>query len=691
MAAAPTLPDPAPPDPAPHPEDHPRLSQRLRALIFGPPKNIRDPSLYHSISLVAFLAWVGLGADGLSSSAYGPDEAYRALRVIAGDHPGNYTYLAAYLALGTALTVVIISYAYSRIIEHFPFGGGGYVVATKLLGPRAGVLSGSALLVDYILTISVSIVAGADAIFSFLPPHWVGLKMPVELGCVGVLIILNLRGVKESVTALMPIFLVFVATHLLFILGGIIGYAGELPDIGHEVVAGTHQGISTIGFVGLFAIFIRAYSLGGGTYTGIEAVSNGISIMREPRVLTGKRTMAYMAASLAFTAGGILLCYLLVHAEPVEGKTMNAVLLDKLVGHKTLGGWNWGHWFTVLALVSEAGLLFVAAQTGFIDGPRVMANMAHDSWLPHRFSALSERLTMKNGVLLMGGLALAVIVYTHGSVDALVVMYSINVFLTFSLTELGMTRFWLGEGRKDDPWRKDLAVHLTGLILCASILGITLYEKFREGGWLTAAFTALLVSLCFAIKRHYKNVNGKLARLDDILAALPKEIPAAPPKADPKKPTAVLLMGGFGGLGIHSLLNVQRWFPGYFGNFVFVSVTVIDSASFQGVKEVDDRTAATDAAMKHYVEVAHALGLPATHRTSVGTEAVAEAVRLSEEVSREFSRCMFFSGKLIFEDERWFYRFLHNETAYAIQRRLQFIGLPMVILPVRVLESTRLP
>lgn len=134
---------------------------RLRYLLIGPPRDLADRSVYRHLSLVAFLAWVGLGADGLSSSAYGPEEAFRTL--------GLHTYLALALAALMATTVLVISTAYSRIIEQFPHGGGGYVVATKLLGPRAGVVSGSALLVDYVLTISISIAAAGDAIFSLLP------------------------------------------------------------------------------------------------------------------------------------------------------------------------------------------------------------------------------------------------------------------------------------------------------------------------------------------------------------------------------------------------------------------------------------------------------------------------------------------------------------------------------------------
>src|SRR6201992_3038159 len=147
------------------------MVEKIKQLVFGKPRNIQDPEIFHHVSLIAFLAWVGLGADGLSSSAYGPDEAFRAL----GEHTG----FAVLLALAPALTVFIISYGYSRIIEQFPSGGGGYLVASKLLGPRVGVLSGAALLVDYVLTITISIASGADAIFSFLPPGAVAFKLPV--------------------------------------------------------------------------------------------------------------------------------------------------------------------------------------------------------------------------------------------------------------------------------------------------------------------------------------------------------------------------------------------------------------------------------------------------------------------------------------------------------------------------------
>ncbi|MBI5607450.1 MAG: amino acid permease, partial [Deltaproteobacteria bacterium] len=367
----------------------------LRRLLFGSPKDIKDPQAFHKISLVALLAWIGLGADGLSSSSYGPDEAFRQL----GEHTG----LAALLAAAMAATVFIIGYGYTRIIEQFPSGGGGYVVASKLLGPRVGVVSGAALLVDYVLTIAISIASGADALFSFLPPEYASYKIVVILAGLAVLTVLNVRGVKESVVALAPIFLLFLVTHAVLLAVALGAHAGDVAGVAGQVRQSVRNTTQTLGLAATIGLFVRAYSLGGGTFTGIEAVSNGVALMREPRVRTAKRTMLLMMISLAVTAGGILLAYLLVHAVPEPGKTMNAVLAERVAGAWTIGEVRVGAAFVVATLVSEAALLFVAAQAGFVDGPRVMANMATDSWLPHRFAALSSRLSMRNGVLLMAG------------------------------------------------------------------------------------------------------------------------------------------------------------------------------------------------------------------------------------------------------------------------------------------------
>ncbi len=650
-------------------DDRRGLKSRVKHVVFGAPRDLADRSIFHRLSLVPFLAWVGLGADGLSSSAYGPEEAFRTL--------GEHTYLALALALVMAGTVLVISRAYSRIIEEFPHGGGGYVVATKLLGERAGVISGCALLVDYVLTITVSIAAAGDALFSFLPldPGW---KLWMEGSFIVVLIALNIRGVRESVLVLLPVFLVFLITHAILIVAGV---ATRLPGAAATVQAtqdGFRQGATTLGIGGMFLLFLHAYSLGGGTYTGIEAVSNGLPIMREPRVETGKRTMLYMAVSLAFTASGLLLCYLLWSISHVPGKTMNAVLVERLAG-----GLPGGAVLVAVTLLSEGALLVVAAQAGFIDGPRVLANMATDSWMPRRFATLSERLTTQNGIVLMGSTALAALIYTQGDVRHIVVMYSINVFLTFSLSTFAMLRSWIRSRRKKAEWKRRVMLFAGAFVLCATILVITVVEKFRMGGWLTLGITSVLVAVCFAIRGHYRAVARKLQALYAELENLPHAEGPDPSAPDPAHRTAAVLVAGYGGLGIHTVLNILRLFPGDFKNIVFLSVGVIDSGSFKGEDEIEALKARTDSMLRQYLELARRLGLAATHRLTVGTDVVAEAEKLCLEVSREFPRTTFFIGKVIFERETWYHRFLHNETAFAVQKRLEWAGKPMVILPAR--------
>jgi len=655
--------------------------RRFRRWVLGAPRNLKDPSLGHKISLIAFLAWVGLGADGLSSSAYGPEEAYKAL--------GDNVWMALVLAGAAALTVFIISYAYSRIIEHFPHGGGGYVVATELLGNTAGVVSGCALLVDYILTITVSIAGGADAVFSLVPlayQHW---KLPVEFGAILLLTVMNMRGVKESVTALVPVFLTFVVTHLILIGGGLIWHAGAAPALAREVVAGARHGWTQLGALGLFVLGMHAYSMGAGTYTGIEAVSNGLGIMRDPKVDTGKRTMRYMAVSLALTAGGLLVCYMLFRVHHVDGETMNATLAKAFAGHWRIGTWPVGKWFVGITICSEAVLLLVAAQAGFIDGPRVMANMALDSWLPRRFAALSDRLTTQNGVLLIGAAATAALLYTRGDITLLVVMYSINVFATFSLSEIGMVRFWVRHRKTDPQWKKHLPVHATGLVLCLSILCVMLVEKVREGGWITLLVTGLCIGMCFLIRRHYRRVADRVREVETSLEELPQETGRAVPQFDASQPTAVILVGGMARLGMHCLLNIFRMFPKTFHNAVFVSVGVMNSEFFKGDQQVERLEQSTRELLDGYVAMAGRIGVPARAAYQIGLDVVEEVSTLCLEIRQQYPRAVVFAGEIVFDEPRWYDRMMHNETAFAIQRRLRFAGVPIVILPVRLFRRPR--
>ena len=659
----------------PPPETKTSWYQKIHRQVIGAPRDIKDRTLLHSMSLIPVLAWIGLGADALSSSSYGPEAAFKAI--------GQHTYLAIGLAIATAITVALISSAYSALIENFP-NGGGYGVASKLLGEKLGLISGCALMVDYVLTITTSIAAAGDATFSFLPGGAMQhSKLAFEILITIALTLLNLRGVRESIVILAPMFLLFIITHVILIGGGILFHAPAIAATSREAAHGFASGLGLLGWFGMLRLFGHAYSLGGGTYTGIEAVSNALPLMREPRIANAKRTMIYLSVSLALCAGGLLICYLLWNTVPdlTGGKTMNALLAEQ-IGKRL----PCTHLFVVLTLLSEAVLLIVAAQAGFLGGPRVLANMAVDSWLPHAFASISERLTTANGILIMALFGLGALLYTRGSVDALVIMYSINVFLTFSLTMLGMTRFWWFQPKSRRRTRR-LVLFASTLALCATILMVTVASKFSEGGWVTLMVTGLLIALCFFIRWHYRTTNSRAAQLYVELGLLPLAPPTQKPvPLERDKATAVILVGQYGGLGIHTFLNVMRVFPHHYRQVMFISVGVMDSGAYKGSDAVEDLKERSNETLSKYVRLATAMGLPADSRSSIGIDAVAEAEKLCMDVAHDYPRSVFFAGKLIFEHEHWYHRLLHNNTAIALQKRLHWSGKSMMVMPARIVS-----
>jgi len=207
---------------------------------------------------------------------------------------------------------------------------------------------------------------------------------------------------------------------------------------------------------------------------------------------------------------------------------------------------------------------------------------------------------------------------------------------------------------------------------------------FRDGGWVTLMLTGSLILLCIGIRRHYDLVTEKMAQLGEGLMNLPPAKVRATGEPDVRKPVAVLLVNSYGGLGIHTFLNIFRTFPGQYKGVIFLSVSVVDSGAFKGEGAIEDLRQDSQAMLDRYVELARGLGLPAAARLEVGTDVVAEGEKLCLAVARDYPRATFFAGKVIFQREKWFQRVLHNETAAAIQQRLQWDGLTMVVLPARV-------
>jgi hypothetical protein len=494
------------------------------------------------------------------------------------------------------------------------------------------------------------------------------------------------------VIPLVPIFIVFIVTHAFVIIYAIGLHAANVPAMIQTTVADIRNTQAEVGFLGMAFLIMRAYSMGAGTFTGIEAVSNGIPILREPKVRTAKRTMNYMATSLAITVAGLMVAYLLFKVNHVPGRTLNAVLFDTITR-------NWGRAigdsFVLITLLSEATLLFVAAQAGFLDGPRVLANMALDRWAPGRFASLNDRLVSQNGILIMGISAIILMIYSKGSVKFLVILYSINVFITFSLSQLGMVRHWWQVRKKEAKWIKKLTVNGIGLILTLFILFSVIILKFDEGGWITLLITSFLVALSVFIRRHYNKTGRLLNRLTGLVEVAETEMhnleeqQKASPKAteiqfDPLEKTAVLFVNGFTGTGLHTLFNIMRFFKGMYKNFVFVQIGIIDSGVFKGSEEIETLRSHISADSEKYVKYMRLHGYYAESITSIAIDVIEETVATAPKITERFPNSIFFAGQLVFPEEAFFNRWLHNYSAFAIQRRFYLMGIPIVVLPIRV-------
>jgi amino acid transporter len=658
------------------------FSGKLKNTFIGKAKDIQDKAIFRKLSLIAFFAWIGLGADGISSSCYGPEEAYRNLL----GHPS----LAIFVALGTVFTIFIICSSYNQIVRLFPHGGGGYLVGSKLLSPTVGMISGSALIIDYVLTITLSVSSGADAIFSFFPIGLQSYKLPFALVGVCFLILINLRGVKESVVSLTPIFIVFITTHVVAILYGIFIHSSNFTVVASQTTQSINSTFSQFGFFATFFIILRAYSMGAGTYTGIEAVSNGMPILREPKVATARKTMFLMAISLSFMVLGLMICYMLFDVRLDTHKTLNAVLLDNLTA-----GWGyfWSRSFVLVTLVSEGALLLVAAQTGFIDGPRIMANMAIDHWFPKRFASLSDRLVTLNGVLLMGIASVILMVISKGSVALLVVLYSINVFITFTISQVGMVKHWWLMRGKNLHWKRKITINGIGLILTSFILISVIILKFGQGGWVTLLITGLLILLAINIKRHYFQIALKLQKLrlnafTEIESSIGHHIWE---KSNTKKigfkkegKTAIILVSGFGGTGLYTFLRILENFKGVFSNIVFIRIGIINSKIYRGTDELAHFKMQVKEDGEKYVAIVNQFGLYGKYMWTIGTDPINEVYSIVKKIRPRLSGATFFGGQLVFSKTFYLSKLLHNHTIFSIQKRFFKFGIPIVIFPIKI-------
>lgn len=338
-------------------------------------------------------------------------------------------------------------------------------------------------------------------------------------------------------------------------------------------------------------------------------------------------------------------------------------------------------------LLLEAGLLFVGANTGFLGGPAVLANMAADRWVPRQFRQLSSRLVTQNGVLVMGVAALAALLWSRGSVHLLVVLYSINVFITFTLAMFGLCRHWWDQKRVMQPWFRSFCLSLLGFVVCAFILGVTLVEKFSHGGWVTLLITGSVVGLGLMIHRHYEGVARQMALIENHYAPRPTwDTDLENPPQEMGAPTAVFLVGSNRGAAIVMLEWARKQFPGRFRNYVFVSVGEVDKQSFDASGAIKSLQARIDNSLRYLTSYCASQGLQAASYQAYGNDPLQELGELLEQVLQDYPDSLSFASQLMFDHDHAMTRFLHNQMPLAMQRWLSLRGKELVIVPLRVPE-----
>jgi amino acid transporter len=459
----------------------------LKRLIVGAPMPLaqaRHERLSKTVALAVF------SSDAMSSVAYATEEILLIL-VLAGTAAAHLT---VPIALAIAGLLVVVSVSYQQTIHAYPSGGGSYIVARANLGPTAGLVAAAALLIDYVLTVSVSVAAGVAALTSAVPGL---LTHRVLLGVVftAAIAYANLRGVRESGRVFAVPTYLFIVTFSVLVGTGLFRWlTGTLPAAAaaSETVAAT-QTLT-------WFLVLRAFASGCTALTGVEAISNGVPAFKHPEARNAAITMGWMAAVLGTLFIGVSVLASVLGITPLADETVVSQVARRLFG----GGWPY-----YLVQGSTTLILVLAANTSFADFPRLNSLLARDRYAPRQFRTLGDRLVFSNGILILAGLAAALIVVFGGDTHALIPLYAVGVFISFTLSQAGMVRHWLTDGGAGWRWR--LGVNGVGALVTGVVTVVIAVTKFTHGAWIVVLLIPLLVLGFRAIYRHYDTVAHELS------------------------------------------------------------------------------------------------------------------------------------------------------------------------------------
>ncbi|MBB3210852.1 amino acid transporter [Herbaspirillum sp. Sphag1AN] len=615
-------------------------------------------------------------AAALSTATIAPDQIFSnsVMRVQIG----------FFLALAAGGTVFLIALAYGQVTALFPAGGSGYRIAGKLLGGRAALIAGAALFLNYVVMIDVVIMAAVETLSSLLRLDWQPNKLWLGAIFLAVLVTFNLRGVRVSPLTLTLFSLAFAATHLILIFYGVMAHANSFSDLISAAPVHVAALIDQLGWSGLISVLVPAYALGGVSYAAVEALSGSVHYRRRLRLAIGKLSLLVVVLILAVMAAGLCLLYLLWDVHPAAGQTIVATIFAVLID--SLGVTP--PWLHQLLLIWVLGLqvllLLLVANLGFAGGRAMLSHMAADSWVPHQFRYLSTPLVSQNGVFLMAFVALVTLAWAGGELDTLMIVYSLWGLLAMTISLSALCRYWWLRRRLVNSWHWQLSLSVIALAISVLVLAQMLLIKPFNSTGMAIILLLVLSLLCFYIRANYRQTKRAIRALDQVFASQPFGMNLSSVPVQPEAPTAVFIVGTSRGSGLHALLWVQRMFPGHFRNFIFVNARTAAIVADAGADTLTHIRVEANATLQFFVEFCRSHELASAAYLGFGSDAVEEVSKLCQEVSKDYPQSIFFASKLIFDQDNWFIRLLHNQAALAIQRRLHTNGLQMLILPMKL-------
>jgi amino acid transporter len=463
------------------------LLTRLKRLVIGTPLTTAM-SIHERLSKVKALAV--FSSDAISSSAYASEEILLVL-VLAGSVAITSPTML-WITGAIVLLLAIVATSYRQTIFAYPGGGGSYIVTRDNLGDVPALVAASSLLVDYVLTVAVSISAGVAAITSAVP---ILLPYRVELAVALVLFMLmvNLRGVRESATIFtLPTYL-FIGSMLL-----VFAVAAFKLLVLHEVPHAEPELLVPVEGLSLF-LLLRAFSSGCAALTGTEAISDGVPAFKEPQAKNAATTLLSMAIILGVLFGGLSLLAHLYQVVPSEHETVISQ-----VARLTLGT----GWLYYLVQAFTMAILVLAANTAFADFPRLSFFLARDGFLPHQFSFRGDRLAFSTGIIVLGMLATVLVILFQADTHALIPLYAVGVFISFTCSQSSMVRRWWT--RREPGWQRSMVVNGVGAATTGLVAVIIAATKFSHGAWMILIIIPVIIATLYGIHRHYATVNQEL-------------------------------------------------------------------------------------------------------------------------------------------------------------------------------------